>query len=201
MDYDLNRLEQVAKLEAAGDWDGMLEHCRAWASTEPRNFLAWQGIGDALRKLGQPKEALLMYRKGLEFAPPVPMPLMGASISAGQLWYRIGRTYQAMGDASSAIESLQEAIAIDSTVAEVWNELGVAHAACGHKRPAFDAFMSAVRLAPRNVTALQNLGLCYAANGQEEEAMKVHQLLGVLDPGAAAEFRENAVRLVMKAQT
>ena len=89
MDSVLNRLEKVAKLEKDGNWHEMLVFCQEWVSENPRYPGAWHGIGDSLRKLGNPAEAILMYRKALEMAITYSEDSTGDGYDAAPLWYQL----------------------------------------------------------------------------------------------------------------
>ena len=120
-DYKLNKLEEAAKLERSGDWKKLLTFSREWASKEPLSLFAWQGIGDALRKLGKPAEAIPMYRKGLEVVPSHPVDFPDGIFSAGSLWYRLGLAFNDLGEHQKAVEAFLEAARIDPDVVDETN--------------------------------------------------------------------------------
>jgi tetratricopeptide (TPR) repeat protein len=95
--YKIWRLEKAAKLEQNGKWHELLALGREWVEVEPRNFIAWQVIGDSLKELGKAVEAIPIYKKGLEVAPSQPTDFFGACISSSGLWYRLGNAYVKLG--------------------------------------------------------------------------------------------------------
>src|SRR6266446_4982884 len=84
MEYKLERLYEAARLEKESDWNQTLDFCQKWVELEPLNCIAWQGVGDAYRKLGQPEKAIEAYRKGIEIAPSPPVELFGRSLSSAR---------------------------------------------------------------------------------------------------------------------
>ena len=85
MGYKLASLETAAKLEQKNKWHELLEFSSQWIAEEPENFLAWQAMGNALRKLNRSAEAIPVFRKGLDVAPPSTADFMGKPMSAGPL--------------------------------------------------------------------------------------------------------------------
>lgn len=162
LDYKIETLEHAANLEQAGEWQELLNFSEDWVMNEPKNFLAWQSMGDALRKLGKPAEAIEKFFKGLEFIPAEPAQLMGKKISASSFWYRIGHAQNELGDRENAIESFLKATKFDSH-ADIWNDLGVMYLNTHPKdiKAAFESFQKAVAL-DRRSPALKNMGIVYA---------------------------------------
>lgn len=188
MGYKLENLETAARLEQRNEWQELLEFSKQWVSEEPENFFAWQSMGVALRKLNRPAEAIPVFRRGLEFAPPHPIDFMGKPMSAGPLWYSLGHTYSEMGNAELSIEAFKEAARIDPKVADIWNDLGVVYVNNNDYKGAFEAFKKAVGVDPANTNSLKNLGIVYAICGVEQGVSQVHQMLLRLDAKAAKEF-------------
>lgn len=195
MGYKLENLEAAAKLEKKNKWHELLEFSKQWVIEEPGNFFAWQAMGDALRKLDRPAEAIPVFRKGLEVAPPRPIDFMGKPVSAGPLWYRLAHAYSALGNAELSIEAFKEAARIDPMVADIWNDLGVAYVNNNDYGGAFEAFKTAVFADPANTNSLTNLGIVYARCGVEQGIGQVHQMLSRLDAKAAKDFLAQAKQI------
>lgn len=188
MGYKLENLETAARLEQRNGWQELFEFSKQWISEEPENFFAWQAMGDALRKLNSPAEAVLAFRRGLELMPPHPIDLVGIPVSAGPLWYKLGHAYSEMGNVELSIEAFKEAARIDPEVVDIWNDLGVIYADSKDYKSAFEAFKKAVVVDPTNINSLKNLGIVYAMYGVEEGVNRVHLMLSGLNTEAAKEF-------------
>lgn len=193
MGFKLEMLEKAAKLEKSGDWKEMLIFCKEWAAEEPQNHCAWQGIGDSLRKLGKPAEAITMYRKGLDVAPSHPADI-GGIFSAGPLWYRLGHAFSELGDHHKAIEAFLEATKIDPGVADIWNDLGVVYINMTPRdtKAAYDALVKAISVDPKNTNSLKNLGIVYAMCDSEQGVNQIHQMLSNIDKSVAYDFLRQA---------
>jgi tetratricopeptide (TPR) repeat protein len=190
INYKLEMLEKAAKLEKSGNWKKMLTFCEEWTSAEPQNQFAWQGLGDSLRKLGNPAEAITMYRKGLEVAPLLPVDFMWGKLSAAPLWYRLGNAFSELGDRQKAIEAFLEATRIDPDVADIWNDLGVVYINMDpiDAKAAFESFKKAISVDPKNINSLKNLGSVYAMCGSEQGVNQVYLMLSELNKREADNF-------------
>ena len=198
MSYKLERLEKAAALERKSAWSELLSFCTEWSAEEPLNPLPWQGIGDAQRKLGNPREAVATYLKGLDVAPPQPMELLGNVL--GPLWYRLGQTYGELGETQNSIRAFNEAAQVDPGVADIWNDLGVAY--CNltpiDAKSASEAFRMAIKLDPTNLNSLKNLGIVYAMCDMQQGVTQVHQELSKLNARAARDFLEQANQILAR---
>lgn len=193
MGYKLEFLEKAAKLEKSEKWQEMLTFCKGWAAEEPQNLSAWQGIGDSLRKLGKPAEAIPMYRKGLDVSLSYRADT-GGIFSAGPLWYRLGHAFSDLGDHHKAIEAFLEAAKIDPDVADIWNDLGVVYINMTPRevQAAYDAFSKAISVDPKNTNSLKNLGVVYAMCGSEKGVNQIHQMLSNIGKNEANDFLRQA---------
>ncbi len=196
MGFNLENLETAARLEKNNKWQDLHDFSIRWISEEPENFFAWQAMGDALRKLNRPAEAIPVFRKGLEFAPPHPIDFLGKPMSAGPLWYRLGHAYGELGNAELSIEAFKEAARIDPKVAGIWNDLGVVYVNKKDYEGAFEAFKNAISVDPDNTNSLKNLGIVYAICGVEQGVSQIHQMLLRLDAKVAKEFLANSRKIL-----
>lgn len=196
MGYKLANLETAAKLEQKNKWHELLEFSSQWIAEEPENFLAWQAMGDALRKLNRSAEAIPVFRKGLDVAPPCPVDFMGKAMSAGPLWYRLGHAYSELGETDLSIEAFKEAARIDPMIADIWNDLGMVYVNNNDYKGAFEAFKKAVSADSANTNSLKNLGIVYAICGVEQGIAQVHQMLSKLDVKAAKDFLVQAQQIL-----
>ncbi len=177
MEYKLERLYEAARLEKEGDWNQTLDFCQKWVELEPLNCIAWQGVGDAYRKLGQPEKAIEAYRKGIEIAPSPPVELFGRSLSSAPIWYQLGHAFCDLGQLDKATDAFKEATRIEPGESCSWNDLGVVYRARNDYENAFDAFKKAVTLDPSNTNCLKNLEAMYALGGSQEGVEFVRQKL------------------------
>lgn len=198
MSSKLEKLEKATKLEKSGNWQEMLIFCEEWASEEPQDPDAWLGIGNSLRKLGNPAEAILMYLKGLERAPFHVEDSTGRFYDAAPLWHKLGHAYNESGVPHEAVEAFLEAASIDPNVADIWNDLGVIYINMTPRnvKAAFDAFSKAFDLDPKNVNTLKNLGVVYAMCDSEQGVRQIFQKLSNVDTTVAENFLLHAKEIL-----
>lgn len=196
MEYRLEKLEAASNFEKKNQWRELLVFSEQWVVDEPENFFAWQAMGEALRKLGRPAEAIPVFLKGLEVTPPHPVDFMGKMLSAGPLWYRLAHAYSEIGKTDLSIEAFNEAARIDPKVADIWNDLGVVYVNKNDYKGAFEAFKKAVDVDPTNTNSLKNVGIIYAMCGVEQGVTQIHQMLSKLDSKAAKDFLAQAQQLL-----
>ena len=196
MEFDLQRLEEAAQLEADGNWIGMFKHCANWKVDEPSNFLAWQGTGDALTQLGKDVVAIPMYQRAIELAPSRPTVFFGVTMSAAPIWYRLGNAFAKLGKSDQAIDAFLHAVDLDPDAGMTWNNLGIAYLEKGDRKPGIEAFRRAVHAAPQDTAFLKNLGIAYARCNMVDGVQEVHQLLGALNADVAEDFLLNAQKIL-----
>ncbi len=198
IDYKLERLEEAARLEKSGNLKEWLAYCQEWAILEPNNFLAWVGIGDAFKSLEKDAEAIAAYIKGLEVAPEQPRDFFGINLSAAILWYRLGNSYETVGDYTNAIAALEKAAQIDPNSVEIWNNLGIAYVNANLPVKAFQAYKAGISANPGNVNILNNMGILYAQGQMRDGVLVIHRMLLEIDPVFASEFMQRAEQILTK---
>ena len=67
-------LKRAIALEQMKDWQGMLDWCRKWTKSEPKNADAWYNLGIAYVNLNRYNDAIEAYRQALRINPKMPTP-------------------------------------------------------------------------------------------------------------------------------
>lgn len=196
MTAKLENLEAAAKFEKNNQWRELLNFSEQWLIDEPETVFAWQAKGDALRKLGRSAEAIPIFRRGIELAPPYPVDFMGGVMSAAPLWYRLAHAYGESGKIELSIQAFEEAARIDPMAADIWNDLGVAYINSNNYKAALEALKKAVAIDSRNINSIKNLGLIYATCGVEQGVIQAHKMLLGLSATAANDFLRQAQDLL-----
>ncbi len=192
----LEYIEAAAKLETAGDWQGLHEFATRWVHEQPNSLFAWQSLGNALRNLGKMKDAIAAYKQGIVVAPREPIDFFGKRLTAGSLWFSLAHVHADQGNYELAKAAFREAATIDPNVVDIWNDLGVVCMNSRDTKGAFDAFMQAVTIDGTNINSLKNLGAVYAICKMEDCVQTIHQILLRLDPAQAALFLTKAKQLL-----
>ena len=157
--------------------DSVTLHRRALAVTE-RNWVAWNGLGDALSDAGSPAEGIPAYREALRLRPRL-----------ATAWNGLGAAYGALGAPADAIPPLEEALRIRPRYADAWYNLGTAHGSLGRHERAAECFRAAVAVRPDDVRAWHNLGIASALAHDAGGAAASLEALDRLDPARARAVR------------
>jgi Flp pilus assembly protein TadD len=169
-------LAGVARAQAATWRDSVALHGRALEVTE-RNWVAWNGLGDALADAGRPQEAIGAYREALRIRPRLATALNGLGAAYGQL-----------GAHAEAIAPLEQALRIRPEYADAWYNLGTAHGSLGRHARAAECFRAALRIRPDDARAWQNLGVASLLSGDLDGARESLEALRDLDRGRALQL-------------
>jgi cytochrome c-type biogenesis protein CcmH/NrfG len=156
-------LDRKAALEKAGDWPGLLAHCRLWTQAESYNGLAWYNLGDAYGNLGRHREAIAAYRKALRLKPDETC-----------IWNNLGAQYGKMGRHHDAIAAYKEALRLKPDDVLVWYNLAGNYGNLGSHHEAIAAYKEALRLKPDFAWAWDNLGNVYGKLGRYREEIEAH---------------------------
>jgi tetratricopeptide (TPR) repeat protein len=189
----LEWIDHVAELEKNEQWMEMLEFCRETIAKDPKYFFAWQSLGNAHRKLGQPKEAISAYRKGIEVADSLSKTFLPDD--TGPLWYCLGHAYNDLGQIDDALAALLRAAEIDPAQWEIWNDLGVIYMSQERRKEAFEVFQKASHINPTNIQPLKNIGIIYALERYQDGMDFVYQKLLEISHEEAEKFLSIAKKI------
>jgi tetratricopeptide (TPR) repeat protein len=135
----------------------------ALAVTED-NYIAHDGLGDALEKEGHVTEAIQQFEEALRLEP--------------DLFYArnsLGDVFEKEGFIDEAIQQFEEALRLEPDFVSAHNNLGAALEKEGRIDDAIRQFQEAIRLEPDCVEARYNLGTALGKEGQNDEAIRQFQ--------------------------
>ncbi len=167
-----------AAFRQAATWrDSLSLHRRALDVTE-RNWVAWNGLGDALSDAGRPDQGIAAYREALRIRPRL-----------ASAWNGLGAAQGSLGAPAEAIPPLEEALRIRPRYADAWYNLGTAYGTLGQHARAAECFRAAVRIRPDDARAWQNLGIASALARDRRGAAESLEALRRIDPSRARALR------------
>jgi tetratricopeptide (TPR) repeat protein len=138
-------LKRAAALEAAKDWQGLLEWCRKWTKSEPGDAWAWYNLGIAYGHLTHYDDAIEAFRQSIRIDP-----------EHSWTWFYLAYAYGLLNRYDDAIEAYRQAIRIDPKDADAWNNLAVAYSNSGNRTAALDAVRELRLLDPAKADKLFN---------------------------------------------
>jgi len=124
------------------------------------NSVAYNNLGDAFYRLGNPKQSILNYSKSIEIAS-----------NDAHSYNNRGFSYAAIGNQNQAIVDYDRAIEIDPDIPEVYYNRGNANAVLGKQNQAIVDYDRAIKINPEYAEAYSNRGIEYKTVGNLKQAI------------------------------
>ena len=154
-----------------GEDQKALEFFKEAIEKEPKNAMAWNGLGYCHVGLNNPGAAIKAYQNAIKSSP-----------DDETLYFILGNYYAKLGQHKDAINSYLQVIRIKPDFVEAYFKLGVAYSELGRPDEGKNAFETAIRLNPDAVPAHFNVGIAYAQLGRYQDALKANQEVLRIDP-------------------
>lgn len=142
-----------------GDPAAAVEELKTATALLPANAQAWNYLGVACQRAGQPAEAAIAYQRALV----LDRDLMEARYNLGSLWLEQNRLAEAKTEFTAY--TLRR-----SNAPEGWLQLGAAQLRAGDFIAAEKSFGTVLALSANNAEALNGLGLARLQRGRPREA-------------------------------
>jgi protein O-mannosyl-transferase len=137
------------------------------------NYVAWSGLGLALKERGQIDEAAADYRKALEIKPDFP-----------DARNNLGEALLLLGHPNEAIIDLKEAIRLQPS-ADAHTNMGAALERLGKLPDAHAEYLAALSLDSRDAAAHTGMGSVLEDEGRKDEALQQLDEAVEIDPDYA----------------
>ena len=136
------------------------------------------GLGSAYMALGRNNEAIPYLTRVVEMSKDNEMARLDQRLETA--YYYLGQIYLDMGQPESAIEQLENAIALMPTDADALYLLGKAHQEQTAYNDAIDYYARAIKLVPDFREVYQGMAQCYRALGNEAVAAYPEGMMALL---------------------
>jgi tetratricopeptide (TPR) repeat protein len=144
---------------------------------DPKNTMAWNGLGYCHVGLDNPSAAIQAYQQAIKTNP-----------KDERLHFILGDYYAKLGRHQEAIESYQHLLLIKPDSAAAHFRVGVIYSRLGRLNDGTKAFRAAIRIDPNAAPAHFNVGLAYTKLGRYLEAIKAHQEVLRINPEFAPAY-------------
>jgi tetratricopeptide (TPR) repeat protein len=141
-------------------WQDSEKLYRHAIAATPDNYIAYDGLGNALGASGKSEEALACYTEAVRLKPSYP-----------EAQYDLGTTLMKRGKLEEAVQHLTAALKNNPAFAHAHINLGKALLEQGNLAAAADHLSKAVRLTPEDAEAHYNLGTVLFMQGKTDEAV------------------------------
>ncbi len=159
-----------------------LEFFKQATEEDPRNALAWNGLGYCQVGLNNPEAAIAAYEQAIKSDP-----------DDEDLHLILADYYTRLGRYRKAIESYKKAIALKPDLEAAYFKLGLVYTRLERLIEGKKAFETVIRLNPNAAPAYFNIGIADTRLGRYEQAVKAHQQALSLDPNFAAAYNNLGV--------
>lgn len=158
-----------------------IRQCEKAAAIDARREEAYNLMGIAARRGGQPEKAIQCYRKIIEINPSHP-----------SIYRNMGIAYMNMKPAknSEALEAFSRAIKLAPNHAELYKYRGQIQARMGDNKEAEKAYLKCIELEPRNGRVHYKLAVVYYESKQYKKALEHLRLAENLGVAVQPQFKK-----------
>ena len=141
---------------------------------DPKNTMAWNGLGYCHAGLNNPAAAIQAYQEAIKTNP-----------SDENLYFILGDYYVKQGRHQDAIESYQKVIQIKPNFEAAHFRLGILYSQLGRLDEGTDSFRTVIRINPEAAPAYFNVGIAYIKLGRYQDAIDAHKEVLRINPDFA----------------
>ena len=202
-----------------GEDQKAIQFFRKAIEKDPKNTMAWNGLGYCHVGLNNPQAAIEAYQQAIKSDPTnetLHFILANYYIKLGRTqeaidtyrrvislnpalepaYYRLGILYTQLGRVDEGKTAFQEAIRLNPDAAPAHFNIAIAYTKLGNYHEAINANKEVLRIKPDFAPAYNNLGLVYDKLGRSNEAVKAYKEAIRVDPDyASAHFNLGAALL------
>jgi tetratricopeptide (TPR) repeat protein len=154
-----------------GEDQKALEFFKEAIAKDPKNTMAWNGLGYCHVGMNNPAAAIKAYQQAIKTNP-----------GDETLYFILGNYYVKLGQHREAINAYLQVIRMNPDFEEAHFKLGVVYSQLGRLNEGKNAFETVIRLNPDAVPAHFNVGIAYAELGRYKDALKANQEVLRIDP-------------------
>jgi len=147
-----------------GEDQKALEFFKEAIAKDPKNTMAWNGLGYCHVGLNNPAAAIKAYQQAIKVNP-----------ADETLYFVLGNYYVKLDQLQEAINAYLQVIRLKPDFEEAHFKLGVAYSRLGRLDEGKNAFETLIRLNPDAAPAHFNVGIAYAKLGRYNDALKANR--------------------------
>jgi len=160
-----------------GEDQKALQFFRQAIEKDPRNTMAWNGLGFCHVGLNNPSAAIQAYQQAIKTDP-----------TDAALHFNLANYYIKLGRQQEAIDSYQRVISLNPTFEHAYFRLGVVYTQLGRLDEGKAAFEKVIRLNPDAAPAYFNIGISYTRLGHYHEAINANKEVLRIKPDFAPAY-------------
>ena len=160
-----------------GEDQKALQFFRQAIEKDPKNTMAWNGLGYCHVGLNNPNAAIKAYQQAIKTDP-----------ADAALHFNLANYYIKLGRQQEAIDSYQRVISLNPTFERAYFRLGVIYTQLGRLDEGKAAFEKVIRLNPDAAPAYFNIGISYTRLGHYHEAINANKEVLRITPDFAPAY-------------
>jgi len=160
-----------------GEDQKALQFFRQAIEKDPKNTMAWNGLGYCQVGLNNPNEAIKAYQQAIKTDP-----------TDAALHFNLANYYIKLGRQQEAIDSYQRVISLNPTFERAYFRLGIIYTQMGRLEEGKAAFEKVIRLNPDAAPAYFNIAISYTKLGHYHEAIKANKEVLRITPDFAPAY-------------
>ena len=157
-----------------GEDQKALEFFQEAIEKDPKNTMAWNGLGYCHVGMNNPAAAIKAYQQAIKTNP-----------ADETLYFILGNYYVKLDQPQEAVNAYRQVIRMKPDFEEAHFKLGVVYSRLGQIDEGKNAFETVIRLNPDAAPAHFNVGIAYAQLGRYKDALKSNQEVLRIDPDFA----------------
>jgi tetratricopeptide (TPR) repeat protein len=162
-----------------GETQKAIQFFREAIEKNPKNTLAWNGLGYCHVGLNNPAAAIKAYQEAVKTNP-----------TDESLYFILGDYFVKLGRHQEAIESYQQVIRIKPEFEAAHFKLGMVYSQLGRLDDGAQEFNTVIRINPQAAPAYFNVGFAYAKLGRYQDAIEAHSKGLRIDPNFAPAYND-----------
>ncbi len=170
-------VRRISDLEGKNDWAGILTLAQGNLQRDSNNHDWWLIAGFAHTQLGRHTQAIPCYQTAIRLSP-----------DDIYTWNLLGQSFRAINDPERAIRTIEQALLIKADSAMSFFLLGESYRDINRYELAAPNYALAVGLDSGMADAWYGLGVSYLRIGRRGELAAIHERLGKINPGLAAQL-------------
>jgi tetratricopeptide (TPR) repeat protein len=160
-----------------GEDQKAIQFFRQAIEKDPKNTMAWNGLGYCHVGLNNPQAAIKAYQQAIKTDP-----------TDAALHFNLANYYIKLGRQQEAIDSYQQVISLNPSSEPAYFRLGVIYTQLDRLAEGKAAFEKVIRLNPNAAPAFFNIGIAYAKLGRYHEAINANKEVLRIKPDFAPAY-------------
>ena len=152
------------KLTLEGEYNRALEFYKTATDQNPQNPMAWYGLSNCYRGMGDPEQVVATLQKAIQANPDDAL-----------LYYNLGNHYAKRGQYQEAVDAYRHSIKINPDDHDTHENMGLSLTGLGRYEDALKALGQVISIKPDYAPGYYHMGLTLTELGRTKEALAAYK--------------------------